>query len=153
MDMPDHGGHGGHGGHGDAPPMCAMNMALNWSTDNVCVLFDFWRVTSTLSLVLTCAAVFALGYGYELSRARVRAWELADAGLARADTPLVGGGRRRRWTRSVLYAALVGYSYALMLIFMTYNGFLMLAVVAGAAVGHYAFSTDAAGNVRGANCH
>ncbi|KAJ1794555.1 copper transpport protein [Coemansia sp. RSA 1807] len=156
MDMPGHGDHGGHGGHEDARPMCAMNMALNWSTDNVCVLFDFWRITSGMSLVFSCAAVFALGYLYELSRTRVRSWELAQlTGRARLETPLVadGLGRSARWMRAVMYGLLVAYSYSLMLIFMTYNGFLILAVIGGAIAGHYAYATDALGAVRGANCH
>ncbi|KAJ2430642.1 copper transpport protein, partial [Coemansia sp. RSA 2440] len=151
MDMPGHGDHGGHGGHEDARPMCAMNMALNWSTDNVCVLFDFWRITSGMSLVFSCAAVFALGYLYELSRTRVRSWELAQlTGRARLETPLVadGLGRSARWMRAVMYGLLVAYSYSLMLIFMTYNGFLILAVIGGAIAGHYAYATDALGAVR-----
>ncbi|KAJ2815310.1 copper transpport protein, partial [Coemansia erecta] len=110
MDMPGHGDHGGHGGHDDARPMCAMNMALNWSTDNVCVLFDFWRITSGPSLVFSCVAVFVLGYLYELSRARVRSWELSQlAARARLETPLVADslGRSARWTRAVMYGLLV----------------------------------------------
>ncbi|KAI9477408.1 copper transpport protein [Coemansia sp. RSA 989] len=150
----------GHGDHGSRP-MCAMNMALNWDTDNVCILFDFWRITSTTSLVLSCAAVFVLGYLYELSRARVRFWELAtysngSAARAQLETPLVtadGFDKRARWMRALLYGLLVAYSYSLMLIFMTYNGFLILAVIGGAVVGHYKFSTDTPGAVRGANCH
>ncbi|KAJ1733067.1 copper transpport protein [Coemansia biformis] len=163
MDMPDHGGHGGHGGN--ARPMCAMNMSLNWSTDNVCVLFDFWRINSGTSLAFSWVAVFLLGYLYELSRARVRRWELALAregapgAHAAPGTPLVAdggsGGARMctRWKRALFYGLLVAYSYSLMLIFMTYNGFLILAVIGGAVAGHYAYSTDVLGAVRGASCH
>ncbi|KAJ2410567.1 copper transpport protein [Coemansia sp. RSA 2530] len=156
-----HGGHGGHGGGDGSHPMCAMNMALNWSTENVCVLFDFWRVNSSTSLVLTCAAVFLLGYLYELARTRVRGWEksLAPSGTvvsADSGTPLVGPTAIRnatRWKRALFYGLLVAYSYSLMLIFMTYNGFLILAVFGGAVAGHYAYSSDEWGSVRGANCH
>ncbi|KAJ2252284.1 copper transpport protein [Coemansia sp. RSA 455] len=163
MDMPGHGGHGGHGDHGDSGsrPMCAMNMAFNWSTENVCVLFDFWRVNSSTSLVLTCAAVFLLGYLYELARAGVRGWEKSHAPSGTlvstsSSTPLVGTDAIRndiRWKRALFYGLLVAYSYSLMLIFMTYNGFLILAVIGGAVTGHYAYSSDEWGSVRGANCH
>ncbi|KAJ2781885.1 copper transpport protein [Coemansia javaensis] len=159
MDMPDHGGHGGHDdGHGGRP-MCAMNMALNWSTDNVCVLFDFWRITSGTSLALSWAAVFVLGYAYELARARVRRWELSlarDCAEPQPEMPLADAARARRAarrTRALLYGLMVAYSYSLMLIFMTYNGYLILAVIGGAAAGHYVYSVDALGAVRGANCH
>ncbi|KAJ2321157.1 copper transpport protein [Coemansia sp. RSA 2681] len=162
MDMPGHGGHGDHGGdHGGARPMCAMNMAFNWSTENVCVLFDFWRVNSSTSLVLTCAAVFLLGYAYEVARAGVRGWEKSHAPSGTlvstsSSTPLVGADAIRndiRWKRALFYGLLVAYSYSLMLIFMTYNGFLILAVIGGAIAGHYAYSSDDWGSVRGANCH
>ncbi|KAJ9079111.1 copper transpport protein [Entomophthora muscae] len=39
--------------------------------------------------------------------------------------------------RSILYGAQVFYSFLLMLIFMTYNGFLMLSVALGAGIGNY----------------
>ncbi|KAJ1865220.1 copper transpport protein [Coemansia sp. RSA 2703] len=156
----DHGGHDGHGGGGSLP-MCAMNMSLNWSTDNVCVLFDFWRINSGTSLVASLIGVFLLGYLYEFARARVRSWEqsMAPTGIsisAGADTPLVGGSAvptNIRWKRALFYGLLVAYSYSLMLIFMTYNGYLMLAVIGGAITGHFSYSTDSWGAVRGASCH
>ncbi|KAJ2001216.1 copper transpport protein [Coemansia thaxteri] len=166
MDMPGHGGHGDHGGGGgggggESRPMCAMNMAFNWSTENVCVLFDFWRVNSSTSLVLTCAAVFLLGYFYEYARAAVRIWEKSNAPSGTLvttgpSTPLVNTGaicNGIRWRRALFYGLLVAYSYSLMLIFMTYNGFLILAVIGGAIAGHCAYSSDDWGAVRGANCH
>ncbi|PIA14415.1 ctr copper transporter, partial [Coemansia reversa NRRL 1564] len=139
-----------HGGGSDhSRPMCAMNMSLNWSTDNVCVLFDFWRINSTASLLLSWAAVFLLGYLYEFCRARIRSWETAlvsrsalAGSRARLETPLVGSdgiGKSTRIQRAVLYGLMVAYSYSLMLIFMTYNGYLILAVIGGAAAGHYAY--------------
>lgn len=42
-----------------------------------------------------------------------------------------------RALRAVLYGASVGLSFFLMLVFMTYNAYLIFAVILGAAVGHY----------------
>ncbi|KAJ1662643.1 copper transpport protein [Coemansia sp. RSA 1646] len=162
--MPGHGGHEGHGGGGDdSRPMCAMNMSLNWSTENVCVLFDFWRVNSTTSLVFTCAAVFMLGYFYECLRAKLRSWETRTASsggtgaLADATSTLIPrdttSGTSIRWKRAIYYGLMVAYSYSLMLIFMTYNGYLIISVIGGAIAGHYSYSIDEPGAVRGANCH
>ncbi|KAI8319607.1 Ctr copper transporter, partial [Martensiomyces pterosporus] len=126
--------------------MCAMNMAFNWDTENVCVLFDFWRINSSTSLLLTCVAVFLLGYLYEAARAYVRNWEksIAPTGVTlpsnNPDTPLVNINAIHsgvRWRRAVFYGLLVAYSYSLMLLFMTYNGYLILAVIGGAIAGHY----------------
>jgi copper transporter 1 len=46
------------------------------------------------------------------------------------------------WSKSVFYGLLVGYSYAMMLIFMSYNGFVMASVVIGAIVGHHLFQGE-----------
>jgi copper transporter 1 len=44
-----------------------------------------------------------------------------------------------RAARAALYGAVVGLSFFLMLVFMTYNAYLIAAVVAGATLGHYVF--------------
>lgn len=60
--------------------------------------------------------------------------------------------QQQRVTRSVFYAILVAISFWLMLVFMTYNGFLMLSVVIGAGIGHYAFGGNLSSD-RGIQCH
>lgn len=95
----DHGnmGHGGmdHGGmdHGD---MCNMNvshiprqrkqlientdreneqMLFTWDTNNLCIVFKSWRVTSTMSLIWSLVGVMLLTAGYELVRELSRRYE------------------------------------------------------------------------------
>jgi len=46
-----------------------------------------------------------------------------------------------RIARALLYALMAFLSFFLMLIFMTYNAYLILAVVAGAGLGHYIFGS------------
>ncbi|KAI0829817.1 Ctr copper transporter family-domain-containing protein [Trametes gibbosa] len=46
-----------------------------------------------------------------------------------------------RASRAALYGASVFLSFFLMLVFMTYNAYLILATVVGAALGHFVFST------------
>jgi len=46
-----------------------------------------------------------------------------------------------RTLRAILYGATIFLSFFLMLVFMTYNAYLILAVVVGAAIGHYIFGT------------
>lgn len=43
---------------------------------------------------------------------------------------------------AALYAVQVFYSFFIMLLFMTYNGFVMLAVAVGAFVGYLAFGDN-----------
>jgi len=58
-----------------------------------------------------------------------------------------------RTLRAVLYGASVLLSCFLMLVFMTYNAYLIFAVVAGAAVGHYLFSGFVEPDGKGMACH
>ncbi|KAL0956619.1 hypothetical protein HGRIS_002754 [Hohenbuehelia grisea] len=46
-----------------------------------------------------------------------------------------------RALRATLYGATVFLSFFLMLVFMTYNAYLIIAVVAGAAIGHFVFGS------------
>ncbi|KAG6378196.1 Ctr copper transporter [Boletus reticuloceps] len=55
--------------------------------------------------------------------------------------------------RAVLYGASVLLSSFLMLVFMTYNAYLIFAVVAGAAIGHYLFSGFVEPDCKGMTCH
>ncbi|KAJ3489136.1 hypothetical protein NLI96_g2336 [Meripilus lineatus] len=67
-----------------------------------------------------------------------------------------------RTSRALLYGLQVFLSFFLMLVFMTYNAYLILATVVGAAIGHYVFSPDmdieavlagASGGNKGMACH
>jgi copper transporter 1 len=51
-----------------------------------------------------------------------------------------------------MYAILMGISFWLMLVFMTYNGYLMIALVLGAGVGHYVFGQEKPA-ARSISCH
>ncbi|KIP06960.1 hypothetical protein PHLGIDRAFT_513419 [Phlebiopsis gigantea 11061_1 CR5-6] len=46
-----------------------------------------------------------------------------------------------RISRSILYGAQIFLSFFLMLVFMTYNAYLILSTVVGAALGHYIFNS------------
>jgi len=66
-----------------------------------------------------------------------------------------------RALRAILYGATVFLSFFLMLVFMTYNAYLIMAVVLGAAVGHYVFGgymdvdgvLAGGGDAKGMACH
>ncbi|OOQ81698.1 Ctr copper transporter family protein [Penicillium brasilianum] len=60
--------------------------------------------------------------------------------------------RRGRITLASLYAIQVFYSFFIMLLFMTYNGMVMLAVAVGAFVGYLAFA-DGTPATKSIACH
>jgi Ctr copper transporter family len=75
--MMDHSGHGGGMGHGS--DQCNMNMLFTFSTENLCIVFRQWRITSPLSLLVSLIAIVALGAGYEALREGIRRYESAVA--------------------------------------------------------------------------
>lgn len=73
----DHdGGHGGHdGGHDGGEGTCSMNMLFNWNTENLCVVFESWKINSPAGLVFSCLIIIGLAASYELLRAQSRKYE------------------------------------------------------------------------------
>ena len=69
-------------------------------------------------------------------------WSGRDSAQAQQKTKVV---------KAALYALQVFYSFFIMLLFMTYNGWIMLAVAVGAFVGYLAFGGSSAAKV--AACH
>ncbi|KAK4156883.1 Ctr copper transporter family-domain-containing protein [Chaetomidium leptoderma] len=164
--MMDHSSHGGDMGDSHK---CNMNMLFTWDTSNLCIVFRQWHITSNLSLVVSLAAVVALCAGYEALREGIRRYEamlskrVDTAPLPRSPSPsprhseedtatetapflaLHAGQNRAQVTRRahVTKAALYGiqnfYAFMIMLIFMTYNGWVMIAVSVGAGLGYLVF--------------
>ncbi|KAF9222518.1 Ctr copper transporter [Gyrodon lividus] len=175
--------HGGHEGH-DMPAMCSMNMLWNTQIINTCVVFRSWHIRSYTQFVVSFVAIVLLGVLYEYLRvfqrdvderigAKLSKGKRAASPVSGRSTPERGeeaallGGRRVKQTsvvvptlyralRAILYGASVFLSFFLMLVFMTYNAYLISAVVAGAALGHYVFGGyvdfDNTGG-KGMSCH
>ncbi|RUS25062.1 Ctr copper transporter [Jimgerdemannia flammicorona] len=142
---------------------CAMNMLFNWDTTNTCVIFSWWRIHNPVTLLLSCLAIFAVAASYEYLRELSRRYdehllelkirllreshrhENVDYGNGSDETDGLLGkavaeislSHTQQALRSIVYTLLVAVSFFLMLVFMTYNGFLMGSVVAGAGTGYY----------------
>ena len=50
-------------------------MLFTWSTKNLCIVFEGWRVTGNLSLIFSLLAIVALSAGYEAVRELSRRYE------------------------------------------------------------------------------
>jgi len=138
------------GGMGDR---CSMNMLFTWDTNNLCIVFRQWHIRSTAGLIFSLLAVVALGAGYEALREGIRRYERSvdkraetaprDPGTETA--PLWAGQNRAEVTRrahiikSLLYGIQNFYAFMIMLVFMTYNGWVMISVSVGAFVGYLLF--------------
>ncbi|KAM7205799.1 TCU-2, variant [Naviculisporaceae sp. PSN 640] len=135
----------GHGGHGDMgggnQHKCSMNMLFTWDTKDLCIVYRWWHVDSTLSLVISLLAIVAFVAGYEALREGIRRFEISSN--KRAETVprqnKVEVTRRAHLLKSILYGVQNFYAFLIMLIFMTYNGWVMIAVSVGAALGYFLF--------------
>jgi len=179
-----HGGGGMDHGGGDMGPMCSMNMIWNTQIIDTCIVFPAWRIKNNFDFVLSFFIIIGLGVLYEWLRLLTRKY---DARIARSliaerpvlsgrsspaprDEPLLGRNSPKyspgpvpvppvaRTIRAVLYGLCVFLSFFLMLVFMTYNAYLILAVVLGAAAGHWVFNSHidlsaAGGDAKGMACH
>ncbi|KAF1949442.1 Ctr copper transporter [Byssothecium circinans] len=165
----DH-GHMDHGGH-DMPGMskCNMNMLFTWSTKNLCIVFEGWHITGTTSLIFSLFAIILLTAGYEAVREASRRYDdyarkmlegrRGGDDLSNESSSLLRPGRhagrvseqQTKIVKAIFYAVQVFYSFFIMLLFMTYNGWIMLAVAVGAFVGYLLFSTSPP--MKSAACH
>ncbi|KAL4244499.1 Copper transport protein [Abortiporus biennis] len=148
----DHGGHGGHEMPSTPAPRCSMNMLWNTQIENTCIVFRSWHIHTKSAFIFSCLIILLLGVLYEWLR---EAQKNMDRRIA-ARLSAQGKGKTRaveestgtplpfsdRSIRALLYGSSVFLSFFLMLVFMTYNAYLIVAVVAGAAIGHYIFNPD-----------
>lgn len=144
--MMDHGAMD-HSGHGSLQMMEMMQMTFYAST-NVTLLFDFWKTTNAGQLIGSCVVVCVMAFLYEGLKS-FREILYSRAACGGSTTALMGGGAAAHWLtemcrashliQTLLYGLQMTLSYALMLIFMSFNVYICVAVVFGASVGFLVF--------------
>lgn len=99
-------------------------------------------------------AILLLSAGYELVKGWVANWERNTLATLTASSTTSNTNstqqRKFRTQRGVLYGIQVFYSFFLMLVFMTYNGWYMIAVAVGAGLGNYFWGGS---SERSLSCH
>uniref|UniRef100_A0A8C1D714 Copper transport protein n=2 Tax=Cyprinus carpio TaxID=7962 RepID=A0A8C1D714_CYPCA len=157
-DVSDH--HGDHvmspdKGHGDH--MMMMQMTFYFGYKNVELLFAGLVINTPGGMVGACIGVFLLAVFYEgLKIAREFLLRRNQVNVRYNSMPVPGAdgtvlmethktvGSRMlslaHFFQTFLHIIQVVVSYFLMLVFMTYNGYLCIAVAAGAGFGYFLFS-------------
>ncbi|XP_068423090.1 high affinity copper uptake protein 1 isoform X1 [Clinocottus analis] len=151
----DHGGgggvNGGHGGH------MGMAMTFYFGCNNVELLFTGLLINSPGEMLGACIGVFLLAVLYEgLKMGRETLLRRSQVNVRYNSMPLPGAdgtvlmethktvGQRMlspaHFLQTLLHIIQVVVSYFLMLVFMTYNAYLCIAVAAGAGMGYFLFS-------------
>ncbi|XP_076844457.1 high affinity copper uptake protein 1 [Brachyhypopomus gauderio] len=146
----DHGS--GSGGHGNM-----MQMTFYFGCKNVELLFAGLVINTPGEMVGACIGVFLLAAFYEgLKIGREVLLRRNQVNVRYNSMPVPGAdgtvlmethktvGQRMlslaHMFQTILHIIQVVVSYFLMLVFMTYNGYLCIAVAAGAGVGYFLFS-------------
>ncbi|KAK9759606.1 copper transpport protein [Basidiobolus ranarum] len=143
------------------PAACAMNMVFTWDYSNMCLVFDNWQVRSSGGLVAACIVTFAIAVAYELIRWGIR---VTDRRIFKNEKALKDSSHKngffvytvpwvKQILRALLYAIQVLISFFLMLIIMSYNGYIMFSLVLGAFVGFLLFCRDGIHGSQSAGCH
>lgn len=135
-----------HDHHDMEHDMCSMNMFINTDTTNLCIVFKQWRITGAWSLIQSLVIITLFAMAFEYLRECTRKYESRPIQLETRE-------RRRQFVKSILYALQVGVSFMLMLVFMTYNVYVMGAVVLGSGMGYYFFNSDPNGASKSMACH
>ncbi|XP_054882472.1 high affinity copper uptake protein 1-like [Poeciliopsis prolifica] len=146
-----HGGDGGgHAGH-------SMAMTFYFGYQNVELLFAQLVINSPGEMFGACVGVFLLAVLYEgLKIGREILLRRSQVNVRYNSMPLPGAdgtmlmethktvGQRMlspaHFLQTALHIVQVVVSYVLMLVFMTYNAYLCIAVAAGAGMGYFLFS-------------
>ncbi|XP_077986551.1 high affinity copper uptake protein 1-like [Glandiceps talaboti] len=153
--------HNPHAGHDTGNGMSmdhdmGMKMYFHFS-ESVTILFKEWQVDSVGALIGSCIAIFFLAVLYEglkVMRESLLRKSIVNVkhssmliGKGSGDAVLMethGHGRSRLLSLShllqtILHVIQIVISYFLMLIFMTYNVWLCIAVALGAGFGYFVF--------------
>jgi copper transporter 1 len=131
--------------------VCSMNMIFTWEWKNTCVVFRWWHIKTFSHFVVTFIAIVLLTASYEYLKHMFVQWETSNSGIVTGTTNSNSATvNRYKAKRAVGYGIQVAFSFWLMLVFMTYNGWLMIAVAVGAVVGNYFWGTAVN---RSLSCH
>ncbi|KAI3406787.1 CTR2 [Candida oxycetoniae] len=148
-----------HGMPGMPEDRCSMNMVFTWDWKNTCIVFKWWHIRTFSGFAISLIAIVVLGMGYEFIKNWFANWEkknMATFVITNNNNTGSTFQKRFKFEQSLVYGVQVFYSFWLMLVFMTYNGWYMLAVALGAAIGNYFWgvsSDSVAGTARNMSCH
>lgn len=119
--------------------MCKMSMTLNSDYENLCILTESLMVTNKFQLLLAMVGIALFTIGYEYFKLFVE--KLQSRYNQHLKNGVVTEKERIQLKAklSVIYALSVGYSFIIMLLFMTFNTWIMSSVCIGAGIGYFLF--------------
>nr|CAG8487422.1 11808_t:CDS:2 [Entrophospora candida] len=138
-----------------------MRMLFNWDIEHLCVVFSWWHINSIPILILSCGIIILIGVIYEYTKYLSKNYDKKlyqeeyrsipeddnlvsneEESRSRGSRISTRASKSQQVLRSLIYSIQTTLSLFIMLIFMTYNGFLIISVVLGAFIGSYIFSKN-----------
>ena len=130
-------------GMGDgSDDMCEMSMVLNSGYKNLCILSSGWRITTKIQMLSSMAIIVFVTIGYELFKKWAAAFEYRYNSMTESGASSARQLKTFKVKSSIIYGLTVFYSFMIMLLFMTFNVWVMISVTFGAIVGHFLFSDN-----------
>lgn len=147
----DHSMHDMPGSGDDMPSdMCSMSMLFTWQYKNTCIITSKWHIRTKLQMLVSCILIFFSSYFYEYFKMKFSQYKLRKN--INGDYEDNKNNRARKY-ESLIYGFQVFYSFMLMLVFMTYNGWLMASMTLGAIAGYYKYSGTTTSLASSLACH
>lgn len=125
----------------DMPHMpCSMNSAFTWSYQGTCIIISQWKLNSILSLTVTCLLIMLFVIFIQWVHFRLNILNKEQLLLQAKSSARYQNLKR---LRILLYALESFSSLIVMLLFMTYVGWIWLAITLGSMAGWYIYDTTA----------
>ncbi|KAF9741998.1 hypothetical protein PMIN03_005571 [Paraphaeosphaeria minitans] len=143
---------------------CQMEMLWNWRIVDSCILAESWHIKSNAMFAASCVGAALLVVALEFLRRLSSEWDAfllrqfqrqlriqqgALAGAASSsccDGPAATLGTQyatfratstQQLVRAIIHGIALGLAYLLMLIVMSFNGFIFISVILGAVLGKF----------------
>ncbi|KAF8595802.1 hypothetical protein BDV93DRAFT_456086, partial [Ceratobasidium sp. AG-I] len=122
----------------------------NWQTIDSCFVSEQWHVHSNVGFAFSVIGVFLIVCAIEAARRSARDYDrmlitqrkiMLDSKLP-VDSWALHPTRKEQLVRGVFYGVQFSAAYMLMLIAMSYNGFVLFAIFLGGTVGYVLFGGD-----------
>lgn len=138
----------------DMGSSCKISMLWNWYTVDLCFIARLWHVRSQGMFAGLCIGVFLLVVASQWLHRFCREYDAAlVTTISQPPASPLAHALSHRWlfapstvplphhvVRSLLFTVEWGLSYLIMLLFMYYNGYIIILCILGALVGKLLFS-------------
>lgn len=139
MEMPGH----------EMPSTCKMSMSFNAHYKDLCILTSAWHIHNVPQLVLSIILLIAFCAGYEAYKSFFTIMDRRYSQLANSNVVTDKERKLFKFKLTLIYAGAIAYSMTVMLLFMSFNFWVMGSVVIGEAIGYWFWGEGTLGSL----CH